>query len=106
LKGIELNPRAAAITDLVLWIGYLQWYFRTWGASTLPPEPVIKRFHNIEHRDALIAYDKVEPAVDQHGHALTTWDGVTKKRHPVTGEEIPDESARRPVCCAFLIMSR
>ena len=25
------------------------------------------------------------------------WDGVTKKKHPVTGEEIPDESARRTV---------
>src|ERR1039458_5483116 len=97
LKGIELNPRAAAITDLVLWIGYLQWYFRTWGASTLPPEPVIQRFHNIEHRDALIAYDKVEPAVDEHGNVRTTWDGTTKKRHPVSGEEVPDESARRPV---------
>jgi hypothetical protein len=97
LKGIELNPRAAAITDLVLWIGYLQWYFRTWGASSVPPEPVIKRFHNIEHRDALLAYDRVEPAVDEHGNARTTWDGITKKRHPATGEEIPDESARRPV---------
>jgi hypothetical protein len=97
LKGIELSPRAAAITDLVLWIGYLQWYFRTWGTSTLPPEPVIKRFRNIELRDALLAYDKVQPAVDEHGNALTTWDGITKKTHPVTGEEVPDESARRPV---------
>jgi hypothetical protein len=96
LKGIELNPRAAAITDLVLWIGYLQWYFRTWGAATLPPEPVIKRFHNIEYRDALLAYDTVEPAIDEHGNARTTWDGTTK-RHPVTGEDVPDESARRPV---------
>jgi hypothetical protein len=97
LRGIELNPRAATITDLVLWIGYLQWYFRTWGASTTPPEPVIRRFHNIEHRDALLVYDAVEPAVDERGNALTTWDGVTKKIHPVTGEEIPDDSARRPV---------
>jgi hypothetical protein len=97
LKGIELSTRAATITDLVLWIGYLQWHFRTWGASTLPPEPVIKRFHNIEHRDALLSYDKVEPAVDEQGNARTTWDGTTKKRHPVTGEEVPDESARRPV---------
>ena len=97
MKGIEVSPRAAAITDLVLWIGYLQWYFRTWGASTLPPEPVIKRFHNIELRDALLAYDKVEPAVDERGNALTTWDGTTKKNHAVTGEEVPDDSARRPV---------
>src|SRR5262249_57171412 len=29
LLGIEANPRAAAITELVLWIGYLQWHFHT-----------------------------------------------------------------------------
>jgi hypothetical protein len=97
LRGIELNPRAAAITDLVLWIGYLQWHFRTWGASSTPPEPVIRRFHNIEYRDALLVHDAAVPALDEHGNALTTWDGVTKKKHPVTGEEVPDESARRPV---------
>ena len=97
LKGIELNPRAAAITDLVLWIGYLQWYFRTWGASSTPPEPVIRRFHNIEHRDALLAYDKAEPVVDSNGAVVTQWDGVTTKMHPVTHEQVPDESARRPV---------
>jgi len=97
LRGIELNPRAAAITDLVLWIGYLQWHFRTWGASSTPPEPVIRRFHNIEYRDALLAYDAVVPAMDEHGNAITTWDRVTMKKHPVTGEEVPDESARRPV---------
>ena len=97
LKGIELNPRAAAITDLVLWIGYLQWHFRTWGAATLPPQPVIKRFHNIEFRDALLTYDGVEPAVDEDGAARTTWDGITQKVSPVTGEEVPDESFRRTV---------
>jgi hypothetical protein len=26
LLGIELNPRAAAIAEVVLWIGYLQWH--------------------------------------------------------------------------------
>ena len=31
--GIEINPRAAAIAELVLWIGYLQWHFRTFGAN-------------------------------------------------------------------------
>lgn len=97
LRGIELNPRAAAITDLVLWIGYLQWYFRTWGANSMPPEPVIKKFHNIEHRDALLRYDRTEPELDEAGNDRTTWDGVTMKTHPVTGEGVPDESARRVV---------
>lgn len=91
LIGLEINPRAAAITDLVLWIGYLQWYFRTWGANSTPPEPVIKRFHNIECRDALLTYDAAEPTGESH------WDGVTRKTDPITGEEVPDESAQRPV---------
>src|SRR4030095_13210064 len=50
LLGLELNPRAAAIADLVLWIGYLQWHYRTRG-HVHPPEPVLKNFKNIECRD-------------------------------------------------------
>ena len=59
--GLELNPRAAAIAELVLWIGYLQWHFRTRGTG-LPPEPVLKDFRNIECRDAVLAYDRIEYA--------------------------------------------
>jgi hypothetical protein len=66
LLGIELNPRAAAIAELVLWIGYLQWHYRTRGKVD-PPEPV------------------------------TIWDGRTTKPHPVTGLEVPDETARVPM---------
>jgi hypothetical protein len=76
LLGLELNPRAAVITDLVLWIGYLQWYFRTWGASAPPPEPVIKHFHNIEARDALLLYDCEQPARDEYGQVRTQWVSV------------------------------
>jgi hypothetical protein len=97
LLGIEVNPRAAIITDLVLWIGYLQWYFRTLGARANPPEPVIKRFHNIENRDALMRWQQRVPALDESGQPKTQWDGRTFKKHPVTGEEVPDESARRIV---------
>ena len=46
LLGIEINPRAAAIADLVLWIGYLQWHFRTFGETT-PAEPVLHAYKNI-----------------------------------------------------------
>ena len=45
--GIEINPRAAAIADLVLWIGYLQWHFRTRGNVT-PAEPVMQELQ--QHR--------------------------------------------------------
>ena len=31
---------------------------------------------------------------DEHGEPVTRWDGVTMKASPVTGETIPDESAR------------
>ncbi|MCC6440958.1 MAG: class I SAM-dependent DNA methyltransferase, partial [Rhodanobacteraceae bacterium] len=95
LLGIELNPRAAAIAELVLWIGYLQWHFRTRGKS-LPPEPVLKDFRNIECRDAVLTWDEVSYATDERGVPLTRWDGKTLKASPVTGELIPDESARVP----------
>jgi hypothetical protein len=58
--GLEINPRAAAVADLVLWIGYLQWHFRTRG-KTLPAEPVLKKFANIQCADAVLAYDQEEP---------------------------------------------
>ncbi len=95
LLGLEVNPRAAAIAELVLWIGYLQWHFRTRG-RVAPPEPIIKAFHNIECRDAVLAFDHSEPVTDGDGSPITRWDGRTMKIHPVTGEEVPDETARVP----------
>ncbi len=91
--GIEINPRAAAIAELVLWIGYLQWHFRTFGAK-MPAEPIIKPFHNIECRDAVLEYDRKEPVLDAGCKPVTRWDGRTFKKHPVTGEDVPDESGR------------
>lgn len=93
--GLEINPRAAAIAELVLWIGTLQWHFRNRG-NVNPPQPIIRNFHNIQCRDALIEYDKVEPVLDDQGQPVTRWDGRTTKTHPVTGREVPDESARVP----------
>lgn len=96
LLGIELNPRAAEIAEMVLWIGYLQWHFRTRG-QVMPPQPVLKDFRNIESRDAVLAFDHVEFVTDERGVPVTRWDGRTMKRHPVTGEDVPDESARVPI---------
>ncbi|WP_417764821.1 DNA methyltransferase [Shewanella chilikensis] len=94
--GIEINPRAAKVAEMVLWIGYLQWHFRTYG-NTNPPEPVLRDFHNIENRDALIDYDSRSELLDEAGQPVTIWDGLTMKTSPVTGELIPDESARTQV---------
>ena len=91
--GLEINPRAATIAEMVLWIGYLQWHFRTHGKVN-PPEPVLRDFHNIENRDALITYERRELIVDETGRAKTRWDGITYKASPITGEPIPDESAQ------------
>ncbi|GAB2612969.1 class I SAM-dependent DNA methyltransferase [Novilysobacter erysipheiresistens] len=96
LLGIEKNPRAAAIAEVVLWIGYLQWHFRTRG-DVHPPQPVIRDFRNIETRDAVLAWDDVQYVTDEAGVPVTRWDGETMKVSPVTGEQVPDETARRPV---------
>lgn len=92
--GIEINPRAAAIAQLVLWIGYLQWHFRVNGKDRSPPEPILKDIRTIENRDALIEYDRRELVKDENGRPVTRWDGETMKLHPVTGRKVPDEDAR------------
>ncbi|WGW04539.1 class I SAM-dependent DNA methyltransferase [Tropicibacter oceani] len=94
--GLELNPWAAAVAELVLWIGYLQWHFRTHGRAS-PSEPVLRDFHNIENRDAVLIYDGTTPRLDDAGAPVTRWDGVTTITHSVTGEQVPDPAARVPV---------
>jgi hypothetical protein len=53
--GLEVNARAAAIAELVLWIGHLQWHFRNKGVA--PSEPILKAFHNIQQMDAVLLWD-------------------------------------------------
>jgi hypothetical protein len=45
--GLEKNPRAAAIAELVIWIGYLQQHYRT--KSGHPQEPILRAFDNINY---------------------------------------------------------
>ena len=95
--GIEINPRAAAIAQLVLWIGYLQWHFRVNGEERMPPDPVLRDVKTIENRDALITWDRRELERDAQGRPVTRWNGETMKPHPVTGKNVPDETARAEV---------
>ncbi|MGO8468347.1 class I SAM-dependent DNA methyltransferase [Rhizobium leguminosarum] len=53
--GMELNPRAAAIAELVLWIGHLQWQYRNRGVA--PSEPILRAFKNIQCKDAVLTWD-------------------------------------------------
>ncbi|MES1991698.1 MAG: DNA methyltransferase [Pseudomonadota bacterium] len=91
--GLEINPRAVQIADLVLWIGFIKWQIRTGGQNAIS-EPVLRAFGNIKEQDAVLAYDKRELQRDDQGKPVTRWDGETMKKHPVTGEDVPDETAR------------
>ncbi len=125
--GLEINPRAASIAELVLWIGYLQWHYHTLG-QVAPAEPVLKNFRNIEHRDAVLAHDGppvvvtwayvaahadntpgLPPALARDTMKLTAeaqknplgpvtlWDRRSMKIDFATGREVPDESKTRPL---------
>lgn len=58
LHGIELNPYAAELAQVVIWIGYLQW-MRDNGFVT-PDNPILAKLQTIEHRDAIL--DLSDPA--------------------------------------------
>lgn len=90
--GLEMNPRAVPIADLVLWIGYLKWQLKTGGLASLS-EPILHAYGTIRQQDAVIAYDRQDMLRDDKGRPISRWDGVTRKLHPITGEEVPDPDA-------------
>ena len=97
--GIEVNPWAAAIAELVLWIGFLQWHRRTRG-DVRPPEPILRNLHNIECRDAVLAWDAVEPLLDAAGQAR---DPLGRPHHQAAPGHRPG-GARRDGPCAGLAL--
>lgn len=70
--GMEVNPRAAAIAELVVWIGFLQWHFRTKGGP--PAEPILKDFRTIKAMDAVVAHDGKDLVLDASGKPETRTD--------------------------------
>ena len=100
--GLEINPRAAAIAELVLWIGYLQWHFRTKGGA--PAEPILRKFKNIEVKNAVLTWDgyPVPQVVDgketlSESEAADVADGGVHRRQPaVHGGKLSRELWR---CC-------
>ena len=89
LLGLELNPRAAAIAELVVWIGYLQQHYRT--RTGHPAEPILRAFNNInfgrhEGYDAVLTWDgypltKVEV---KNGQSVETYPGAHPPEWPET----------------------
>lgn len=53
--GLETNRRAVASADLVLWIGHLQWHFRT--RPHAPREPILEKLDHIYKQDAVLSWD-------------------------------------------------
>lgn len=94
--GIEINPRAVPIAELVLWIGYIQWWFRTRERKVIS-EPILRDFGTIKQGDAVLAYDRQELLRDKDGRPISRQDPHAVKYHPITGEEVPDPDARLPV---------
>lgn len=95
--GLEINERAVAIAQLVLWIGYFQWHKKTTGEADTRDRPLLPKQETIVRQDAVLAYDERTPRRDENGNFVTIWDGRTTRPHPVTGNEVPDEAAQIPV---------
>jgi type II restriction/modification system DNA methylase subunit YeeA len=57
--GIEVNPYAAELSRVTIWIGELQWMIENgFGASK---NPILKPLNQIECRDAILNEDGTEP---------------------------------------------
>ena len=65
LLGIEINPYAAELAQVVIWIGYLQW-MRDNGFNA-PRNPILEPITTIENRDAILAWE------DEQGQPIPVW---------------------------------
>ena len=59
VKGIEINPYAAELARVSVWIGEIQWMRR--NGFTATRNPILKPLDTIECRDAILTPDNTEP---------------------------------------------
>ena len=59
VKGIEINPYAAELARVSVWIGEIQWMRRNGFSGAR--EPVLEPLETIECRDAILGPDGGEP---------------------------------------------
>ena len=59
VKGIELNPYAAELARVSVWIGEIQWMRRNGFGEAR--DPILKPLDTIECRDAILTPDSFEP---------------------------------------------
>jgi hypothetical protein len=86
--GIEVKPWAREIAELTLWIGFHQFWRRAHG-EVQPEEPLLRDTGTLENRDAVLVWSsqRREPSRDR-------LDPTPTLRNPVTGELVPDPSAK------------
>lgn len=58
VQGIELNPYAAELARVTIWIGEIQWMRK--NGFDISKRPILKPLKNIENRDALLNEDGTE----------------------------------------------
>lgn len=87
--GIEVKPWAREIAELTLWIGYHQ--FWRLHHDVQPPEPILRDTGTLEQRDAVLAWDAIV-----HRPERDRPDPTPRIVHPVTGELVPDPTAKLP----------
>jgi len=87
--GIEIKRWGREIAELVLWIGYHQF----WRANHTyrPQEPILEDTGTIECRDAVLAWNSV-----RHDPSRDHADPTPRVRHPVTGRLVADPNAKLP----------
>ena len=59
LAGVEIDPFAAELAQVVIWIGYLQW-MHDYGFE-IQRQPILDTFQNIECRDAILDLNVAPP---------------------------------------------
>jgi len=59
VKGIEVNPYAAELARVTIWIGELQWMIENGFSAS--KNPILKPLDQIECRDAILNEDGTEP---------------------------------------------
>ena len=59
VKGIEINPYAAELARVSVWIGEIQWMRRNGFGEAR--DPILKPLDTIEYRDAILKPDDLEP---------------------------------------------
>lgn len=62
LYGIEINEYAHELAQATIWIGYIQWLHENGFGQ--PSEPILKALDNIQHKDAILAFDEEENPIE------------------------------------------